>query len=357
MNLALALAKKGQGKTRPNPCVGAILVKNKKIVGRGFHKTTGQDHAEIIAIKEAGKLSKGADLYVTLEPCSHQGKTPPCAKKIVESGIKNVYVAMKDPNPLVNGKGIKFLKKHGLNVFSGIMEEEAKKINLGFITRMKFVRPYIRSKVAVSLDGKTSLQNGKSRWITSKSSREDVQKWRSKSCAILTGKGTINIDNPSLQVKTLSSKKQPLRVILDSHLTINLNSKILRQNNVLIIYGNDPNLNFSKLKKTKANLKKIPLINNRIDLMKLIPFLNKLKINDLWVEAGPELNGELLRLGLLDELLTYMAPYVMGGNAQSMFNQPILKNMKDKIKFSIVDFRNIGEDIRIQAKLTKNYVD
>ena len=203
---------------------------------------------------------------------------------------------------------------------------------------MKYKRPYIRSKIAISLDGKTSLQNGKSRWITSKSSREDVQKWRSKSCAILTGKGTINIDNPSLLVKDQSAKNQPLRIILDSYLTIKPNSKILQQNNVVVVYGEDSNLNLPKLKKTKAKLEKITLLNNKIDLMALMQFLNKLEINDLWVEAGPKLNGELLKLELLDELITYMAPYIIGGNANSMFDAPILKNMSDKIKFTMIDF-------------------
>jgi diaminohydroxyphosphoribosylaminopyrimidine deaminase / 5-amino-6-(5-phosphoribosylamino)uracil reductase len=356
MAKALSLAKKSQGKARPNPSVGAIIVKNEKIVGKGFHKISGQDHAEIISLKEAGALAKGADLYVTLEPCSHQGKTPPCVKSIVSSGIINVYIAMTDPNPLVSGSGIDYLKKNGLNVILGIMEEEAKKLNLGFINRMINSRPYIRSKIAVSLDGKTSLQNGKSRWITSKSSRVDVQKWRLKSCAILTGKGTINIDDPSLSIRDISSKNQPLRIILDSYLRINPDAKILQQNNVMVIYGKDQNLNLTRLKKTKAKLKKLSLFNNKIDLIELMGYLNKIEINELLVEAGPELNGELLKLGLLDEIITYMAPYIMGGGANSMFNAPILKNMKNKIKLSVVDFRNIGEDIRIQAKLSKNDV-
>ena len=357
MAKALSLAKKSQGKARPNPSVGAIIVKNEKIVGKGFHKISGQDHAEIISLKEAGALAKGADLYVTLEPCSHQGKTPPCVKSIVSSGVINVYIAMTDPNPLVSGSGIDYLKKNGLNVILGIMEEEAKKLNLGFINRMINSRPYIRSKIAISLDGKTSLQNGKSRWITSKSSRVDVQKWRLKSCAILTGKGTINIDDPSLSIRDISSKNQPLRIILDSYLRINPDAKILQQNNVMVIYGEDQNLNLTRLKKTKAKLKKLSLFNNKIDLIELMGYLNKIEINELLVEAGPELNGELLKLGLLDEIITYMAPYIMGGGANSMFNAPILKNMKNKIKLSVVDFRNIGEDIRIQAKLSKNDTD
>ena len=205
MSLALELAKKSQGNARPNPSVGAIIVKDEKIVGKGSHEVFGKDHAEVVAIKEAGLLAKGADLYVTLEPCSHQGKTPPCTNTIISAGISNVYVAMKDPNPLVNGLGIDYLKNNGIRVTSGIMEEEAKQLNVGFINRMKSSRPYVRSKIAISLDGKTSLSNGKSKWITSEASREDVQKWRLKSCAILTGKGTVNSDNPSLNIRNITS--------------------------------------------------------------------------------------------------------------------------------------------------------
>tara|TARA_B100000795_G_C22794071_1_gene438451 strand:- start:1592 stop:2656 length:1065 start_codon:yes stop_codon:yes gene_type:complete len=352
MSQALALAKKSQAKARPNPSVGAIVVKDKKIVGKGSHEIAGKDHAEVIAIKEAGLLANGADLYITLEPCNHQGKTPPCTNSIISAGISNVYIAMQDPNPLVNGLGIKCLQNNGVNVTLGIMEEEAKKLNLGFINRMEKSKPYIRSKIAVSFDGKTSLFNGQSKWITSQASRADVQKWRLKSCAILTGKGTINSDNPSLSIRAISSNKQPLRIILDSHLQVKLESQILEENNVIVIYGDDPNLNLAKLKKTKAEFIKIPLLNKRINLMELMSYLNKLEINELWVEAGPTLNGELLKLGLLDEIITYTAPYIMAGNANSMFNAPILSDMKDKIKLSVVDLRIIGEDIRIQSTLS-----
>ena len=357
MNQALALAKKSQGRPRPNPSVGAIVVKDKKIVGKGFHEISGKDHAEVIALREAGVLAKDADLYITLEPCNHQGKTPACTNAIISAGISNVYIAMKDPNPLVNGLGVEYLKSNGIKVTSGIMEEEAKKLNLGFLNRMIKSRPYIRSKIAASLDGKTSLFNGQSQWITSEASRIDVQKWRLKSCAILTGKGTINSDNPSLSIRAISLNNQPLRIILDSYLRVKPQSKILQQNNVIVFYGSDPNSNLIRLKKTKAEFIKISLLDNKVNLMELMKYLNKLEINELWVEAGPDLNGELLRLGLLDELITYTSPYIMGGNANSMFNTPILEDMKDKIKFSISDLRSIGEDIRIQAKVSKKDVD
>ena len=357
MSQALALAKKSQGQVRPNPSVGALIVKDGVIVGKGFHAISGEGHAEIIALKDAGALANDADLYVTLEPCNHQGKTPPCTTAIISAGISNVYVAMKDPNPLVNGLGIKYLKSNGINVIYGIMEEEAKKLNLGFLNRMKNSKPYIRSKIAISIDGKTSLFNGQSQWITSEASRMDVQNWRLKSCAILTGKGTINSDNPSLTIRNSPSDQQPLRIILDSYLRIKIESKILQQSNVIVIYGTDQNSNLTKLKKTKAKFIKMPLLDNKINLSELMVYLNKLEINDLWVEAGPELNGELLKFGLLDELITYTAPYIIGGNANSMFNSPILDDMKDKIKLLVLDCRNIGEDIRIQAKVFKDNVD
>jgi diaminohydroxyphosphoribosylaminopyrimidine deaminase/5-amino-6-(5-phosphoribosylamino)uracil reductase len=357
MSQALELAKKSQGKVRPNPSVGAIVVRDEKVVGKGFHKLAGKDHAEVIALKDAGALAKGADLYVTLEPCSHQGKTPPCTNSIISAGITNVFVAMKDPNPLVNGLGIKYLKASGINVTFGIMEDEAKKLNLGFSNRMIKSRPYIRSKIAISLDGKTSLFNGQSQWITSEASRIDVQKWRLKSCAILTGKGTINSDNPSLSVRSVSSGKQPLRIILDSHLRVKVESKILQQSNVVVIYGDDQNSTLTALEKTKAKFIKIPLLDNKLNLAELMTYLNKLQINELWVEAGPNLNGELLKLGLIDELVTYIAPNIMGGNANSMFNAPILEDMKDIIKLSLIDLRSIGDDIRIQTKIRKKDVD
>jgi diaminohydroxyphosphoribosylaminopyrimidine deaminase/5-amino-6-(5-phosphoribosylamino)uracil reductase len=357
MSKALALAKKSQGSARPNPSVGAIIVKDKKIVGKGSHEIFGKDHAEVIAIKEAGLLTKDADLYVTLEPCNHQGKTPACTNAIISAGIANVFIAMNDPNPLVNGLGIKCLKRSGIKVTSGFMEEEAKKLNLGFMNRMIKSRPYIRSKIAISIDGKTSLFNGQSKWITSEASRLDVQKWRLKSCAILTGKGTINSDNPSLNIRNISLEQQPLRIILDSYLRVKVESKILQQNNVIVIYGIDQNSNLIKLEKTKAKFIKIPLLDNKINLMELMGYLNKLEINELWVEAGPDLNGELLKLGLLDELITYTAPYIMGGSANGMFNAPILQDMKNKIKLSIIDYRSIGEDIRIQAQVCKENVD
>lgn len=357
MSQALSLAKKGLGKTKPNPCVGAIVVKDNKIIGQGYHLKAGESHAEIIALMEAGVDAKNADLYVTLEPCAHHGKTPPCIDAIISARIKRVIVAMEDPNPLVKGKGIAFLKNNNIEVISDVLAAQAKELNLGFNYRMTLNRPYIRSKIATSLDGRTSLMNGDSQWITSEDSRNDVQIWREKSCAILTGIRTINHDNPELTVRNLSPEKQPLRVILDSHLSIKLNSKILQQKNILLVYGDDPQQKLLSLNGLGVQSICLPLDNNRIDLIKLMAHLALLEINDLWVEAGPSLNGSLLENKLIDELIIYMAPILLAGNANPMFNHPILQSMQNKIHLTLQEVRHIGSDLRIQSRVIKDHVD
>lgn len=357
MNQALMLAKKGIGLTKPNPNVGAIIVKKGKVIGRGFHAKAGCEHAEIIALKEAGSEAVGADLFITLEPCHHFGRTPPCTEAIIKSGIKNIFVAIEDPNPLVSGKGIAYLKKNKLEVFTGILKAEAIEINRGFFYRMKFSRPYICSKIASSFDGKTSLHNGASKWITSDESRKDVQLLRSKACAILTGVGTINKDNPSLNIRDRKDSIQPIRIILDSHLSIHSSAKILRQSNVHLIYGDDPKNNLIKLQKTNIKIVKLKLVKNQINLNYLMDYLNKIEINNLLVEAGPSLNGSLLKSFLIDELVNYTAPILLGGNANPMFSLPVLSSMENKIKLSVLDVRSIGKDFRIISKVQKDAVD
>jgi diaminohydroxyphosphoribosylaminopyrimidine deaminase/5-amino-6-(5-phosphoribosylamino)uracil reductase len=353
MSQALSLASKGSGKTKPNPCVGSVIVRDNKIIGKGYHSIAGGMHAEIIALNEAGERARNADLYVTLEPCAHYGKTPPCIESIISAGIRRVFIAMEDPNPLVKGKGISVLRKNNIEVTTGILVEEAKEINLGFISRMTLGRPYVYSKIATSLDGRTSLINGESQWISSEDSRKDVQIWREKSCAILTGVGTVNYDNPNLTVRNISSQQQPLRIILDSNLSIDLNSKILSQENVLLVYGDDPKNKLKLLIDSKVRTLHLPLKNEKINLHKLMEYLAKIEINNLWVEAGPNLNGSLLELGLIDELITYMAPILLGGNANSMFNNPILKLIENKIHLKLHDVRSVGCDLRIQSRVIR----
>ena len=357
MKQAIELAKKGVGLTDPNPCVGALLVKDNKIISQGSHLKSGFEHAEVFAIKEAGEEARDADLFVTLEPCAHQGKTPPCTNLIVRAGIKRVYIATEDPNPMVLGKGIIFLKKHNIEVVVGLFEKEAREINRGCFFRMNYSRPFIYSKIAASIDGKTSLKNGDSKWISSENSRKDVQALRSKSSAIMTGVGTINNDNPALTVRSRSSSKQPRRIILDSHLSIKDKSKILNQENVYIFYGDDPNNQLSILKKSLASFIQLDLTNNKINIHSLMKHLNKLEINNLLVEAGPSLNGSLLELSLIDELIIYSAPILLGGSARPMFNSPELKKMNSKINFLLSDTRVFGSDTRTIFKAIRDDLD
>ena len=357
MRVALNLAKKGLGHVSPNPCVGAIVVKNNKIVGEGYHSKAGGHHAEVMAINEAGKLARDADLYVTLEPCNHYGKTPPCAELIVKTGLRKVFIACKDTNPLVSGKGIEYLKSKNIEVEQGILESEAVNLNKGFFKRIKEKKPYITIKIASSIDGNTSLKSGESKWITSEYAREDVQKLRANACAILTGVGTVNNDNPNLNVRKRNSNLQPKRFILDSHLSIKPDLSILQQENIFLVYGDDPNNNFDNLIKTKAKLVKIPLKNNQIDLSSFISHLEEYGVNNLLVEAGPNLAGSMIEAGYYDDLIIYIAPTLLGSDANNLVKLTQIKNIKQKIKFSFEDVRLIGPDLRVMLKAVKNDMD
>ena len=357
MRVALNLAKKGLGHVSPNPCVGAIVVKNNKIVGEGYHSKAGGHHAEVIAINEAGKLARDADLYVTLEPCNHYGKTPPCAELIVKTGLRKVFIACKDTNPLVSGKGIEYLKSKNIEVEQGILESEAVNLNKGFFKRIKGKKPYITIKIASSIDGNTSLKSGESKWITSEYAREDVQKLRANACAILTGVGTVNNDNPNLNVRKRNSNLQPKRFILDSHLSIKPDLPILQQENIFLVYGDDPNNNFDNLIKTKVKLVKIPLKNNQIDLPFFISHLEEYGVNNLLVEAGPNLTGSIIEAGYYDDLIIYIAPTLLGSDANNLVKLTQIKNIKQKIKFSFEDVRLIGPDLRVTLKGVKNDMD
>ena len=357
MRVALNLAKKGLGHVSPNPCVGAIVVKNNKIVGEGYHSKAGGHHAEVMAINEAGKLARDADLYVTLEPCNHYGKTPPCAELIVKTGLRKVFIACKDTNPSVSGKGIEYLKSKNIEVEQGILESEAVNLNKGFFKRIKEKKPYITIKIASSIDGNTSLKSGESKWITSEYAREDVQKLRANACAILTGVGTVNNDNPNLNVRKRNSNLQPKRFILDSHLSIKPDLPILQQENIFLVYGDDPNNNFDNLIKTKAKLVKIPLKNNQIDLPFFISHLEEYGVNNLLVEAGPNLTGSMIEAGYYDDLIIYIAPTLLGSDANNLVKLTQIKNIKQKIKFSFEDVRLIGPDLRVTLKAVKNDMD
>jgi diaminohydroxyphosphoribosylaminopyrimidine deaminase / 5-amino-6-(5-phosphoribosylamino)uracil reductase len=358
MTLALRLAEQGLYTTQPNPSVGCVIVKNNQIVGQGAHLKAGGPHAEVYALREAGVNAKGADAYVTLEPCNHHGRTPPCVDALIKAGVKRVFVAMQDPNPLVAGNGIKRLQAHGIEVEVGLMEAESKLLNLGFISRMTSALPYVRCKVAASLDGRTALNNGKSLWITGEPARLDVQHWRAQSCAIVTGIGTVLTDDPSMNVRLENISRQPLRVIVDSKLQTPvgckmLNPQLLSASPVLIAYAHDVNNKAAALTASGAELLHLPDANGRVDLHALLVNLASRGVNEVFLEAGQGLNGAFLQASLIDEFIFYYAPKLMGADAKAMFAIPELTDMQQAIDLQIFDVRQIGQDIRLRVKPVK----
>lgn len=356
MTLALRLAEQGLYTTQPNPRVGCVIVKNQQIVGQGAHLKAGEPHAEVFALREAGIAAKDGYAYVTLEPCNHHGRTPPCVDALINAGVKRVVVAMQDPNPLVAGNGLKRLLAHGIHVETGLMQAEALALNRGFISRMTRGRPYVRSKIAASLDGRTALKNGKSFWITGEAARLDVQHWRAQSCAIVTGIGTILADDPSMNVRLeISLNRQPLRVVVDSQLQMPVNCKMLDSNKlvnspVLIAYAHDAANNAAKLISAGAELLKIPNSNNQLDLIALLENLAQRGINEVLLEAGQGLNGAFLSANLIDEFIFYYAPKLMGTDANGMFAIAELTEMQQATDLQILDVRQIGQDLRLRAK-------
>ena len=362
MTRALQLAEQGLYSTQPNPRVGCVIVKDGKIMGEGAHLKAGEPHAEVFALRQAGNLAKGATLYVTLEPCSHTGRTPPCSQAIIDVGIAKVIVAMLDPNPLVSGSGLAHLQAHNIETVSGLMQAQAVELNLGFISRMTRQKPYVRCKIAASLDGKTALNNGASQWITSEPARLDVQYWRARSCAILTGIGTVLADDPSMTVRNAPSPlmgegwgeggaaRQPLRVIVDSQLQTPIAAKILQGGNVLIAFASDAQHKSDALLNVGAELLCIPNDSDKVCLNTLLSHLAAREINEVLVEAGEGLNGALLAQNLIDELLIYYAPKLMGSAAKGLFALPALTAMNQAINLQVLDMRQIGVDIRLRVK-------
>ncbi|MBE9567243.1 MAG: bifunctional diaminohydroxyphosphoribosylaminopyrimidine deaminase/5-amino-6-(5-phosphoribosylamino)uracil reductase RibD [Proteobacteria bacterium] len=358
MQRALQLARKGRYTTDPNPRVGCVIVRDGTIVGEGWHQCTGEPHAEIHALEQAGDAASGATVYVTLEPCSHTGKTPPCANALVKGGVKKVVAAMLDPNPLVAGRGLIRLHQAGIETDNGLLEAQALELNRGFIKRMKAGRPFVRVKLAMSLDGRTAMASGESKWISSDASRIDVQRMRAESSAILTGMGTVVADDPSMDVRLSVDElgiasfadevRQPLRVVLDSHFAMPEDVKIIAQDGRCRVYttvavGNQDDYPF-KIKTVAAER------DGRVDLPAMLKDLGKEEINNLHVEAGSVLCGALLQEGLVDEIVIYMAPHLMGDRAKGLFSLPGLNEMKDRVSLEIKDVRAVGQDIRITAQ-------
>lgn len=350
---AIQLAKRGLYTTKPNPRVGCVLVKGNKIIAEGWHVRAGQGHAEVEALKKT-QDAQGATAYVTLEPCSHYGRTPPCAEALIKAGVVRVVVGMQDPNPLVAGKGLALLEQAGVSVISGIMEDEAKALNQGFITRMQTGKPYVLSKLAMSLDGRTAMASGESKWITAAHARQDVQKLRAVSGAVLTGVDTVLADDPGMNVRLQGvDVEQPVRVILDSRLRTPVTAKLLTlPGRTFILTCSDDEKKCQALQQAGAEV--YHLAENqqqRLDLGAVLDFLAEQQINDVLVEAGSVLNGALMEQDLIDECVIYMAPSVLGASGRGLFAMPNISVMADKKQLQLLDVRKVGVDLRLQYKV------
>ena len=350
MAQAVQLARRGLYTADPNPRVGCVIVKDDKVVGQGWHHRAGEAHAEINALHDAGHEAQGADCYVTLEPCSHFGRTPPCADALIRAGVKRLFVAMTDPNPVVSGTGIHRIEQAGIEVHSGILTEQAEQLNPGFIRRMRLGRPFVRSKMAMSLDGRTAMASGESKWITGPEARLDVQKLRARSSAILTGVGTVLADDPLLNVRHVDdwypkgeSIRQPLKVVVDSELRMPTTAQLLNDEKILLFTACD------RIMREDIETIILPAPNNQVDLSGMLAVLAKREINEVMVEAGAVLNGALLRSQLIDEIIFYVAPKLMGDTARAVFHLPGMEYMAQNIQLHIVDIRAVGKDWRITA--------
>ena len=354
MARALRLARRGLNTATPNPRVGCVIVRDGHVVGEGWHEKAGLPHAEagaLAAIVGAGDTPIGATAYVTLEPCSHFGRTPPCADALIAAGVARAVVAMCDPNPLVAGQGLARLAAAGIEVASGLMEADATELNIGFVSRMTRGRPWLRLKVAASLDGKTALNNGVSQWITGPAARRDAHAWRARSCAVLTGIGTVRDDNPRLTVREVPTTRQPLRVVIDSRLETPQDAAILEGGNVLIAAAQDDAGRAAALRARGAEIVILPNDGGKVELADLLRELGRRGINEILAEAGTRLNGSLLREGCVDELLIYQAPLLMGDSARGMFGLAELTDLGGATRLSIIERRSLGADLRIRARL------
>lgn len=352
MARALRLAESGLYSATPNPRVGCVLVRDGTVVGEGWHEKAGGPHAEVHALQSAGDLARRATAYVTLEPCSHHGRTPPCCEALLATGIGRVVAAMQDPNPLVAGQGLAWLRDAGLAVDSGLLANEARELNIGFVSRMERGRPWVRLKAAASLDGRTALENGSSQWITGPDARRDGHRWRARACAILTGIGTVRDDDPQLTVRDVETARQPLRVVVDSRLEIDPSARVLQGERVLVVAAVENHLLASIIEARGAEVIFLPNDAGKVDLQALMRELAKRGINELHVEAGFKLNGSLLREGLVDELLLYLAPSLIGDASRGLFNLPALDDLAEKRTLQWRDVRQVGSDLRVVARLT-----
>ncbi len=350
MARALELAERGLYTTTPNPRVGCVIVRGNEIAGEGWHERAGGPHAEAIALAAAGTNARGATAYVTLEPCAHHGRTPPCAEALVNAGVSRVVAAMSDPNPLVAGKGLARLREAGLEVEEGILEKEARDLNCGFASRMSRGRPWVRLKVAASLDGRTALANGRSRWITGPEARCDGHRWRARACAVLTGIGTVKADDPQLNVREIPTPRQPVRIVVDSRLETPGEARILGHGTMIASTVDDPTRK-AVFDAKGTSVLTLPNVEGEVDLAALMHELARRHLNEVHVEAGATLNGALLQARLVDELLVYLAPSLLGDAARGMFALPQLEDLAERHELDVCDVRMVGGDVRVIARV------
>lgn len=348
MHRALQLAARGLNTTHPNPRVGCVIVQGSEIVGEGWHRKAGEPHAEVNALHAAGERARGATAYVTLEPCSHTGRTPPCANAVIAAGLRRVMVASGDPNPLVNGQGVARLRAAGIEVVEGLLSDEAEALNAGFNKRMREGLPFVRVKLGASVDGRTALANGVSRWITGEASRHDVQHWRARSSAILTGVGTLLADDPQLTVRANDIDmlgRQPLRVICDSQLRTPPRARAIAQPGALLYTTRAAaKLGAAEVAQLAADA------DGRVDLHAVLRDLASRGCNEVLVEAGATLSGRLLTLQLVDELLLYVAPVLLGQDARALVTLPTLTQMSERLEFELLETLSIGDDVRLRYR-------
>lgn len=358
MGRALQLARRGWYTAHPNPRVGCVLTKSGRVIGEGYHLKAGAPHAEINALRDAGADAKGATAYVSLEPCCHHGRTPPCTEALIAAGVSRLVGAMEDPNPNVAGKGFKFLEQAGIQVERGLLTAQAEAINLGFISRMRRNKPWVRLKSAISLDGRTAMADGESQWITGQYARRDVQLLRAGSSAILTGSATAIADDPSLNVRLSASElqidtahvRQPLRVIVDTSLSVPVTAKLFNlPGAVLIITAIDDAAKLRQFESVGAEVVRVQRMQGGVNLLEVMRVLVDREVNEVQVEAGSVLSGALLKQGLVDEMIIYMAPHLMGDEARGLAHLPRVQTMADRFPLKIREVRMVGEDLRITA--------
>ncbi len=354
MARALRLAERGLYTTDPNPRVGCVIVRDGEIVGEGWHARAGGPHAEVVALEAAGERARGATVYVTLEPCAHHGRTPPCADALVAAGVGLVIAAMIDPNPEVAGGGLNRLREAGIETAHGLLEAQARALNPGFIKRMETGRPWVRCKLAMSLDGRTALASGESKWITGDAARQDVHRLRARSSAIVTGVGTVLADDPALTARLAEgeAERQPLRVVVDTHLSLPLEAKLLKQpGRTLIMTCSDDEDAAAALEANGAEVVRLPLCSDVVDMGAVLDILGEMAVNEVLLETGATLSGAVLQAGLLDEIVIYMAPLLMGHDARPLFRLPGIDTMAERIELELLDQRMVGRDMRLRYRL------